>query len=121
MIRIIKPDFRFDDARGSLIQLLGSGCMQVNSVYTVKGAVRGRNHYHRFNEETFFIVSGSVHVRVSLDGISEEYDFSSGDMFCIEKFVRHDITFNEDTYMVVMYDRGVELEDGTKDIIEDSD
>ena len=53
------PDFRFEDARGSLTQLVHQGWRQVNVLDTRAGVVRG-GHYHEIVREAFFVVSGSV-------------------------------------------------------------
>ena len=118
LIEKLTPDFSFTDERGTLTQLVSGGYNQVNAVFTKAGAVRGRFHYHKENKETFFIISGSVRVRAELDGETEEYVFSSGDMFLVNEYVRHDFRYLEDTYLVGMYSGCVEKADGTKDIYE---
>lgn len=118
LIEKLTPDFTFTDERGTLTQLVSGGYNQVNAVFTKAGAVRGRFHYHKENKEAFFIISGSVRVRAELDGETEEYVFSSGDMFLVNEYVRHDFKYLEDTYLVGMYSGCVEKADGTKDIYE---
>lgn len=118
LIEKLTPDFTFTDDRGTLTQLVSGGYNQVNAVFTKAGAVRGRFHYHKENKETFFILSGRVLVRAELDGETEEYVFSSGDMFLVNEYVRHDFQYLEDTYLVGMYSGCVEKADGTKDIYE---
>ncbi len=116
MINILKPDFVFEDDRGAINQLIHKGYNQVNVVYSNAGAARG-GHYHKLNKEAFFIVSGSVRVSASRDGDSIEMIFNKGDMFEIEPGTAHDFCFLTDTVLVGMYDKGVELENGEKDII----
>ena len=48
---------------------------------------------------------------------TETYAFKKGEMFAVEKNIVHSLDFRKDTTMIVMYDNGVELPDGTKDII----
>lgn len=119
LIKILKPDFSFEDERGVLTQIVHEGFSQVNAVYTKKGSVRGAFHYHRFTKEAFFIISGSVKVYLSLDGKKEAYDFKTGDMFLIDENVKHCFEYKEDTYLVALYTSCVETKDGTKDIITD--
>lgn len=116
MVKILKPDFSFDDDRGSICQLIHEGYSQINIVSSVKGAIRG-NHYHKINREAFYIISGRISLFVSKDGKEEKYEFKSGDMFEIAPGVVHNFDFLEDTLLIGMYDKGVCFEDGTKDII----
>ena len=115
MIEILKPDFQFGDERGFLTQLVREGYKQVNVITSKAGAKRG-GHYHKLNREAFYIVSGSLDVTVRKDDKSEEYHFGPGDMFLIHPPVAHDFSYVEDTVLVSLYDRGVELGDGKMDI-----
>lgn len=116
MITLLKPDFEFSDDRGILVQLVHNGYKQVNMCFSKGGTQRG-GHYHAVNRETFYIVHGQVQIMLSDKKTTETYSFKKGDMFCVEKNVVHSLDFKEDTTMIVMYDNGVELPDGTKDII----
>ncbi|MBQ8762918.1 MAG: cupin domain-containing protein [Clostridia bacterium] len=120
MIKIIKPDFIFEDERGSLIQLVHEGYKQINVVESKAGFERG-NHYHRLNREGFYVVKGSFTLEAKLDGKKETYDFKKGDMFIIEPNVIHRFIYHEDSVLVAFYDNGVELPDGTKDIIAEAE
>lgn len=119
LIEILQPDFHFADDRGVLTQLVHTGYEQVNAVFTKKGAVRGNMHYHKQTDEVFYLLSGAVRVTVSLEDTEEEYHFRTGDMFKILPLVRHNFLYEEDTYLVVLYTRGIEREDGTKDLYTD--
>ncbi len=116
MIKIIKPDFIFDDERGSLIQLFREGYSQVNVVTSKAGVERGR-HYHALNREGFYVIEGSFSVEVRLNNKTEHFEFKKGDMFIIEPYVIHTFDYHEDSVLIGFYDKGVELPDGTKDII----
>lgn len=116
MITVLKPDFEYSDDRGLLVQLVHDGYRQVNMCFSKGGTERG-GHFHRINKETFYIVSGRCEITASLDGKTEKHSFSAGDMFTVEKNVLHSIFYPVDTVLIVMYDKGVELSDGTKDII----
>lgn len=117
MIKIIKPDFIFEDERGTLTQLVHEGYSQINVVTSKAGVERG-NHYHALNREGFYVVEGAFLLEASLDGKNESHEFRKGDMFIIEPYVMHRFVYREDTVLVAFYDRGVELPDGTKDILE---
>ncbi len=116
LIRILTPDFVFPDDRGLLVQICRGGYGQINAVFTKKGAVRGNRHYHAHTGEAFFILSGKIRLTAEKDGLTEEREFGTGDMFLIPENVRHTFEYMEDTYLVGLYTTGVENPDGTKDI-----
>ncbi len=116
MIEILKPDFSFSDDRGSLVQLAREGYRQINVVRSKAGAVRG-GHYHALNKEAFYIIEGRLELTLRKDGLKECYTFQTGDMFAIGPQVVHSFTFLEDTLLVGLYDKGVELAGGEKDIL----
>ena len=111
MLKIKKTDFEFADDRGTLVQLIHEGYRQINVITSKKGVFRG-GHYHKENEEAFYIISGSLKVIVE----NQEFIFSAGDFFGIEPNDMHSFYFLEDTVLVSMYSSGVEKADGTKDI-----
>lgn len=116
LIDILQTDFRFEDERGTLTQLIHTGFQQINVIKSKKGVQRG-GHYHRFNREAFYIVEGRVELTARQGGEMERHVFEQGDFFGIASNISHDFSFLEDTVLVSMYDRGVEMSDGTKDII----
>jgi len=116
MIEILQPDFVFEDDRGTLFQLVHDGFKQINAVYSKAGSVRG-NHSHRVNREAFFVAAGSFELRYGDSSGSESRVFHKGEMFLIPPGVSHSFAFLEDTILIGMYDVGVELGDGTKDIV----
>lgn len=116
MIKILKPDFVFEDERGSLVQLVRDGYKQINVVTSKAGVERGR-HYHALNREGFYVVEGAFTVEAKLGEKTEFFNFKKGDMFIIEPNVIHTFEYAEDSVLVAFYDRGVELPDGTNDII----
>ena len=111
MLKELKVDFDFQDDRGSIVQLIHDGYKQINVISTKKGVMRG-GHYHKYNSEAFYIISGALTIEVN--GVSKT--FKSGDFFSIDANDMHSFYFLEDTLLVSMYSDGVELEDGTKDI-----
>lgn len=115
MVELKKVDFSFEDNRGSLNQLVHTGYEQVNVLFTKAGVKRG-GHYHKRSTECFFVVDGSVELTVKRDEEEKQYLFKKNDFFQINPFVVHSMTFYEDCTLVAMYDKCVELEDGTKDI-----
>lgn len=120
MIDLLTPDFFFEDKRGTICQLVNDGWKQVNVIVTKGGAQRGRMHYHRKNVEAFFIVRGRIDYRCKdvYTGKTEQQTFTAGDFWSVRPYVGHDFYFLEDTVHIAMYDVGVELPDGKKDIVE---
>lgn len=115
MLKILEPDFKHTDERGSLIQLVHKGFNQVNVISSEKNSQRG-GHYHKINKEAFFIISGSLLLNLQSHTKKESYQFHQGDMFLIEPYVFHEFSFPEETLLVSLYDKGVELPEGRKDI-----
>lgn len=111
----VSKDFVFEDHRGSLVQLVHDGFAQINVLKTGKSVTRG-GHYHKIARERFYVVNGTVSVRLSKDNLTETVIFKEGDFFEIMPFVAHEMFFPEDCTMVAMYDIPVEHEDGSKDI-----
>lgn len=111
MLKKIKPDFCFEDDRGVIVQLVHKGYAQINVITSKKGVVRG-GHYHKENEEAFYILSGKLEVTVN----EEKQVYSAGDFFGIEANDMHSFEFLADTLLISMYSKGVEHSDGTKDI-----
>ncbi len=115
MLEILKPDFEFTDDRGTLLQLLHGEIAQLNYVLSKPSSLRG-GHYHKLNKEIFYIIDGEVDVTVKKDGEEKKYSFKGGAMFSIDKNVIHSFDYKKETSLIVAYDKGVELPDGTKDI-----
>lgn len=125
LISRLEPDFRHEDGRGTLTQLVREGYKQVNVIFSKAEAFRG-GHYHRLNTEAFYVVSGSFEfeaVPVADDGsgrvigAAETHIFHAGDMFSVPAYVSHSFKYLDDTWLVSMYDRGVELPDGQMDTV----
>lgn len=115
LINIIQPDFIHQNENGVLTQLVRSGFRQVNVIESKAGGSRG-GHFHKQNQEAFFVVQGTFRLSVSRNDKQETYQFQKGDMFSIPAYVKHSFDFGEDTILVSMYSEGVELADGGMDI-----
>ena len=111
----MEPDFANLDERGGLVQLVREGYRQINYIFSQAGSVRG-GHYHQVNEELFYIISGKFELLLEEKNIKEQYVFKAGDMFKIPAGIKHTFTYLEDTMLISMYDKGVELSNGEMDI-----
>jgi len=115
LIKFVKPDFVFENEAGSLKQLVHDGWKQVNVITSVAGAIRGK-HYHKYNNEGFYIIQGSFKLIVWKGEEKEEYTIKTGDMFLIPPYVFHTFDYIDNTVLVSMYSDGVELSETEKDI-----
>jgi quercetin dioxygenase-like cupin family protein len=116
-IKFIKPDFIHSDNRGSLVQLCSKGKWnQVNFIKSEQGSKRG-NHYHEINRELFYVIKGRFNLTLEIDNDKFTYDIIAEDMFIIEPLVRHSFEYVEETMLISMYDKGVELDFGKMDLI----
>ena len=115
MIKILAPNFEFQDERGKLTQLVREGFSQFNIIFSKAGVSR-RNHFHKKNQEAFYVISGEFDLTVEKDKTSEMFTFKQGDMFLIPPLVIHSFHYHTDTLLASMYDVGVEFPSGEKDI-----
>ena len=115
MIEFLKTDFSFTDERGFLHQLCHEGYKQVNVSFSKAGVFRG-GHYHKENNEAFFIVDGEIEIELTKNGKKENVTVKKGDFFVLKPYAAHSFNFKQDTLMVALYDKGVEHADGSKDI-----
>ena len=115
MIEFIKPDFSFQDERGTLVQLCREGWKQINVTSTKAGVFRG-GHYHKNNQEAFYIIEGEIEINLTKDGKQETVTVQSGDFFILKPYAMHSFNFKKNTVMVALYDKGVEEANGQKDI-----
>ena len=91
LIKIITPNFQYEDLRGRLVQLVRTGYCQVNIIESVAGATRG-GHYHIQNREAFYVIGGKLKLTVwhlNVGTQKEEYEFSENAMFEIEPYTIH--------------------------------
>lgn len=115
LLTMIKPDFQFENESGKLTQLVREGWNQFNVITSVAGSRRG-GHYHKINKEGFYVISGKFKLILEEDGTNEEYELGAEDMFVIKPYQKHFFEYMEDTILVSMYDKGVELPRDLKDI-----
>lgn len=111
MIRRLKVNESFVDERGMICEILNMRNQQVNYLYSKAGAIRGR-HYHKENQEIFYVVSGEVIVKASAINHfkkAESFNFKTGDLFLVEPYTLHEFLFLKDTQMIAIYDRGIKI------------
>ena len=116
LIKYLKTDFKFKDERGEITQLVHDNWKQVNYITTRAGVKRG-DHYHKNNEEAFFIISGELELDLEdiNSGEAETHIIKTGDFFVIRRNLNHGFKFLKDTDLISMYSNGVE-QNGKMDI-----
>lgn len=114
LIDVLTPDFKHEDDRGTLTQLVRRGYSQINVVTSKAGVFRG-GHFHKLNTEAYYIIKGSCRVTAYRDRQKESVVFKEGEFFRIGPYVVHDFDYLEDSILVTMYSLGIELDDETKD------
>lgn len=107
LFEIRNTEFSKQDIRGKLTQLASRNIAQVNVVESKKGSVRG-GHYHKICEESFYLIKGSVKVKLRKGEFAEEEIIKEGTFFTIKPYIVHSLEFIEDTIMVVIYDEAVQ-------------
>lgn len=115
LVSILQPEFDLANAKGRLTQLVSGGWNQYNVIISPKGCVRG-GHYHKLNKEAFYLIKGKLRLILEMDGVKEDYIFQECDMFLISPYQNHTFEYLEETILVSMYDKGVELGGGKMDI-----
>ena len=116
LIEFLKTDFDFVDERGSLTQIVSDGWKQVNYITSKQGTLRG-NHYHKNNNEAFYVIEGAFELNLinTKTKETENYSIKSGDFFKIGPYISHSFSFKKDTQLISFYDNGV-VEGEIKDI-----
>lgn len=66
LIEFLEPDFKFETDNGLLVQLVHEDWKQVNAIFLKGNGVRG-GHYHKFNKEAFYVLSGAFKLVVWKD------------------------------------------------------
>ena len=115
LVEFLTPDFEFVNENGLLVQLVDNGWKQVNVILSKSGKVRG-GHYHKYNKEAFYVVSGEFKLTVWNTDCMEEYVMKPKDFFLINEYAYHRFEYKEDTILLSMYNNGVVLGNENKDI-----
>ena len=94
-------------------------CGKLISVNKGKRSSKGRYHYHKIKDETFYVIEGTLLLVVKLDGVKKNITLKEGDRYRILPTVKHKFTavtdickfiefstqhFDEDSYRVCDHD-----------------
>jgi len=116
-MRMIRPEFKRQDSRGTLIQLSSKGWRQVN-IQEIKQSTRTGGHYHKRKKELFYVLRGAillniVYMRGKNKGPEESLSFAfyPGDAFLVEPFESHSLLGLKDSMIVVLLSSEHSLKD----------
>jgi mannose-6-phosphate isomerase-like protein (cupin superfamily) len=89
-MRMLAPEQSSVDERGGFWGITRRSWQEANYIETKAGQVRG-NHYHKFTEELFFIISGEIDIMIDHQhtGAHMEFRATKGDVFLIEPYELH--------------------------------
>ena len=66
--------------------------------------------------EAFYIIDGEIEISLVKGEQKEKVTVKNGDFFVLKPYAVHSFLFKQNTTMVALYDKGVEEENGVKDI-----
>jgi dTDP-4-dehydrorhamnose 3,5-epimerase-like enzyme len=105
--KFLMPMMNADD-RGGFWQIAQTGWAEVNYAETVADKHRG-NHFHKENQELFFITNGQV--EVTLRSLSEPQAktmlVSKGEAILIEPYEFHSFYTRKHTQWIVLLSQGI--------------
>jgi dTDP-4-dehydrorhamnose 3,5-epimerase-like enzyme len=104
MIRF-KPTFEFEDEKGILREVIRrDNFKQMNEAIRHKGQSSG-HHYHKVDEELFYIISGRMNVEITNIKTKEKTEFTAGpkEGFIVEPNEVHSFFYPEDTILIAMH------------------
>lgn len=93
----------FEDARGSITDVLTGTVCSVTLVTCKSGAIRG-NHYHKFTTVWVYILTGRFNVRSQVNGAVESAIASVGDLLTFPPKDLHALQALEDSSFLIMAD-----------------
>ena len=93
------------NSRGKLVQVTSGGNWRQLNVIERKQGVLGAGHYHRHTCELFYVLEGSLILKIIpiLEGGLLSYSFQKGDCFEVAPSEQHYMQFIDDTTLVVLY------------------
>lgn len=105
-MKLLNPEFKHEDPRRSLQQLLTEEIAQINFYDAKKGSVLG-NHYHKVTKEYFYITRGVVIAHVGKSSVI----MNRGSLFLVEPGEFHSIECNSDAQMMTFLTKAYSKED----------
>lgn len=100
---LLEEEFKHEDERRTLTQLLTRDIKQVNFYQAKKGAILG-NHYHKKTEEYFYLISGKIYY-------NEERILEAGDLFVVYPQENHQLECCTDVRLMSFLSKAYSKED----------
>ena len=100
-----KPVFEFRDRKGILREVIRrDNWRQMNEAIRYKGQSSG-HHYHKVDEELFYVLSGKIQVEIINIKTKEKTKFTAGptEGFIVEPYEVHSFFYIEDTVLIAMH------------------
>lgn len=100
-----KPLFECKDERGVLREVIRfDQFRQFNEALRLKGQEH-ESHYHKKDEELFYVMYGKVEVKVENKNTGEKWHFTAlpGEGFIVYPYESHSFYFLEDTLFAVLH------------------
>ena len=107
-MKLLTPEFKHEDARRTLTQLITKDVKQINEYHAKKGATLG-NHYHKVTDEYFHIVKGTI-------VYNDSQIINKGTTFVVPPLEKHSIYCMTDVTMLTFLTRP--YKEGDTDIYE---
>lgn len=100
-MKITKLKIDFEDERGTIMDILVNNPKDhATIIFTKKGSVRG-NHYHKFSEQSDFILSGKMKLFTQKDGENvKENILEKNTLVEMEKKEAHTFVALEDSLFI---------------------
>ena len=101
----LKVEDQIQDFRGQLVQVTSAGNWRQLNVIVRKRGILGAGHFHRHTRELFYVLEGSLILKIIpvKEGDESSYCFHQGDCFEVAPGEQHYMQFVEDTTLVVLY------------------
>ena len=101
----LKVEDLVEDSRGQLVQVTSGGNWRQLNVIMRKRGVLGAGHFHRHTCELFYVLEGSLILKIIpvIEGDLLSYSFRKGDCFEVAPGEQHYMQFVDDTTLVVLY------------------
>lgn len=103
MVKVIKKNCIFEDARGQIIDILENETIEnVTLISSKKGAIRG-NHYHKESVQYTFVLKGNLKLLTQMPGAKIKATvIKPGDLILTPPMEKHTLVALEDSELLIL-------------------